>query len=134
MPAYLSASKNQTAKSTAPLPFIEYPYVASCGMNVFDEMGSYWAEIADESQTQKQIRFVKTVLPPDRWVLDLACGTARHSIALTKDGYGMVGLDVSAKLLHIAKGGHAVLAVYGGSVRGYHKHGHEFGVSALGGG
>jgi ubiquinone/menaquinone biosynthesis C-methylase UbiE len=72
-------------------------------MNVFDEMGNYWAEMADKSQTQKQIQFVKTLLPPDGWVLDLACGTARHSIPLTKEGYSMVGLDVSAKLLRIAK-------------------------------
>jgi ubiquinone/menaquinone biosynthesis C-methylase UbiE len=36
-------------------------------------------------------------------VLDLACGTGRHSIPLSVEGYGMVGVDASPKLLRIAK-------------------------------
>jgi ubiquinone/menaquinone biosynthesis C-methylase UbiE len=32
-------------------------------------------------------------------VLDLACGTGRHSIPLSNEGYNMVGLDVSLNLL-----------------------------------
>ncbi len=72
-------------------------------MNVFDEMGIYWAEIADKNQTEKQLQFLKNHLKPEGYVLDLACGTGRHSIPLSKEGYGMVGLDVSANLLKIAK-------------------------------
>ena len=71
--------------------------------NVFDEMGNYWAEIADKNQTQQQIQFLKTSLKPDGYVLDLACGSGRHSIQLSEMGFGMVGLDVSARLLRIAK-------------------------------
>lgn len=71
--------------------------------NVFDEMGIYWAEIADKNQTDRQIQFLKTHLKPEGYVLDLACGTGRHSIPLSKEGYGMVGLDASANLLRIAK-------------------------------
>ena len=71
--------------------------------NVFDEMGVYWAEIADKSQTEKQLQFLKTHLMSDGYVLDIACGTGRHSIPLSQEGYGMVGLDVSVNLLRIAK-------------------------------
>ena len=71
--------------------------------NVFDEMGVYWAEIADKNQTEKQIQLLKKHLKPDVWVLDVACGTGRHSIPLSKEGYWMVGLDVSANLLKVAK-------------------------------
>ena len=71
--------------------------------NVFDEMGVYWAEIADKNQTEKQLQFLKTHLKPEGYVLDLACGTGRHSIPLSTEGYDMVGLDVSPKLLRIAK-------------------------------
>ena len=67
--------------------------------NVFDEMGVYWAEIADKSQTERQIQFLKKHLKLDGYVLDVACGTGRHSIPLSQQGYGMVGLDVSANLL-----------------------------------
>jgi ubiquinone/menaquinone biosynthesis C-methylase UbiE len=71
--------------------------------NVFDEMGTYWAEIADKNQTEKQLQFLKNHLKTEGYVLDLACGTGRHSIPLNQKGYRMVGLDVSVKLLRIAK-------------------------------
>ena len=71
--------------------------------NVFDEMGSYWEEIANKNQTERQIQFLKTKLKPEEYVLDLACGTGRHSISLSQQGYFIVGLDVSPNLLKIAK-------------------------------
>jgi SAM-dependent methyltransferase len=73
------------------------------GLNVFDEMGNYWAEIADEDQTERQLQFLKNHLKWDGYVLDLACGTGRHTIPLSKQGFHVVGLDASPKLLKIAK-------------------------------
>ena len=66
-------------------------------------MGVYWAEIANKNQTERQIQFLKNLLNPSGYLLDLACGSGRHSIALSADGYMMVGLDVSRKLLKISK-------------------------------
>jgi SAM-dependent methyltransferase len=71
--------------------------------NVFDEMGSYWQQIADKGPTQRQIDFIKANVAKEGWVLDLACGTGRHTSPLTKEGFNVVGLDVSSKLLKIAK-------------------------------
>jgi SAM-dependent methyltransferase len=71
--------------------------------NIFDEMGIFWAEIADQSQTERQIEFIKNILQPEGFVLDLACGTGRHLIVLGKEGYDVVGLDISFELLKIAK-------------------------------
>ena len=71
--------------------------------NVFGEMGQFWAEIADENQTQRQIQFLKAQLNREGCVLDVACGTGRHTIALCKSGFDVVGLDVSVNLLKIAK-------------------------------
>ena len=85
--------------------------------NVFDEMGVYWAEMADKNQTEKQLQFLKNQLKPEGYVLDLACGTGRHSIALSKEGYGMVGLDVSVKLLRIAKQRSRMVEVVLGDMR-----------------
>jgi SAM-dependent methyltransferase len=73
-------------------------------MNVFDEMGKYWSEMADQNPTERQVRLVKKAVQPHDLVLDLACGNGRHLITLAKAGYRMVGLDVSAHLLRIAKG------------------------------
>jgi ubiquinone/menaquinone biosynthesis C-methylase UbiE len=78
-------------------------YEESLTANVFDEMGVYWAEIADQNLTEKQLQFLRDQLKPNEYILDVACGTGRHMIPLSQQGYGMVGLDVSANLLKIAK-------------------------------
>jgi ubiquinone/menaquinone biosynthesis C-methylase UbiE len=72
-------------------------------MNVFDQMGVYWAEIADQNPTQRQIQFIKDNFKQKGLILDLACGTGRHMIPLSKEGYDIVGLDISPNLLKIAK-------------------------------
>jgi ubiquinone/menaquinone biosynthesis C-methylase UbiE len=72
-------------------------------MNVFDEMGKYWAEIADQNPTDMQIQFIKNILKANGLILDLACGTGRHAVPLSKEGHDMVGLDISPNLLRIAK-------------------------------
>ncbi len=72
-------------------------------LSVFDAMGVYWAEIADQNPTHKQVKFIKNTLKPEGLILDLACGTGRHTIPLSEEGYGVVGLDISRKLLKIAK-------------------------------
>lgn len=72
-------------------------------LNVFDEMGEFWAEIADQNQTERQLKFIESTLNTTGLVLDLACGTGRHLISLAEAGYRVVGLDVSPRLLRIAK-------------------------------
>ena len=71
--------------------------------NVFGEMGNYWAEIAKKHLTEKQLQFLQKTLKKDDLTLDLACGTARHLTPLAQNGYDIVGLDVSAALLKLAK-------------------------------
>jgi ubiquinone/menaquinone biosynthesis C-methylase UbiE len=80
-------------------------------------MGVYWAEIAEKNQTERQYRFLKSHLKPAGYVLDLACGSGRHSIALGEEGYTMVGLDVSLRLLKIAKQRSQDIAVVLGDIR-----------------
>jgi ubiquinone/menaquinone biosynthesis C-methylase UbiE len=70
---------------------------------VFGQNAKFWAEIADADATKEQVNLVRRNVEPRGWVLDLACGTARHTIALCESGYCMVGLDVSLELLQVAK-------------------------------
>jgi ubiquinone/menaquinone biosynthesis C-methylase UbiE len=86
-------------------------------MSVFDSMGVYWSEIADRNQTESQIQFLENTLKANCYVLDLACGTGRHSIRLTQHGYSIVGLDVSGSLLHIAKQQYGKVQVVKGDMR-----------------
>ena len=75
----------------------------SQAFNVFDEMGSCWEEIADNHYTEQQISFLQSRLKREHYVLDLACGTGRHTIPLQKEGYKIVGLDASVNLQRIGK-------------------------------
>ena len=85
--------------------------------NVFDDMGFHWAEIADKNQTERQIQFLRNHIKPTGYVLDLACGSGRHSIALNRDGYMMVGFDASRRLLRIAKQRSRNIAMVLGDIR-----------------
>jgi SAM-dependent methyltransferase len=80
-------------------------------------MGVYWAEIADKNQTERQIQFLKSHIRPAGYVLDLACGSGRHSIVLSANGYMMAGLDASRKLLKIAKQRFQEISVVLGDIR-----------------
>jgi ubiquinone/menaquinone biosynthesis C-methylase UbiE len=73
--------------------------------NVFNDMGKYWQEIADKGPTKQQIQFIKNNInnSPQNWILDLGCGTGRHTIPLTKEGYNIIGIDTATTLLKIAK-------------------------------
>ncbi|MGA3290203.1 MAG: class I SAM-dependent methyltransferase [Candidatus Bathyarchaeia archaeon] len=50
-------------------------------------------------------------------VLDLTCGTGRHLIPLSKDGYSIVGLEVSRNLLRIAKNRWSSIQLVRGDIR-----------------
>jgi SAM-dependent methyltransferase len=81
--------------------------------NVFDDMDYFWAEIAEKNQTERQNQFLKSKLKTQKCVLDIACGTGRHAIALCAAGFNVVGLDISIKLLRIAKSRGALWLVRG---------------------
>jgi len=58
-----------------------------------------WAD-----RTEAEVDRAMAMLRPqgDERVLDLACGIGRHSIELSRRGFSVVGLDISADLLEIA--------------------------------
>jgi SAM-dependent methyltransferase len=63
----------------------------------------------DESEAEEHVDFVERVLggsacgqerrPPPRAVLDLACGSGRHTAVLRGRGYRVLGIDLSLTLL-----------------------------------
>ena len=71
--------------------------------SLFDELNEYWEEIADARFTENEIKFIEKVVKTKGSVLDLCCGTGRHSILLHKKGWNIIGLDISPNLLKIAK-------------------------------
>ncbi len=70
---------------------------------LFDEISNFWEEIAEANSTEKQTNFVMKNIEKDGLFLDLCCGSGRHSIQLCKREYEIIGLDISSRLLRMAK-------------------------------
>lgn len=71
--------------------------------SLFNELNEYWAEIADARPLQKEVRFIQSTVRKKGLILDLCCGTGRHTIALQQNGFNTIGFDISLNLLRIAK-------------------------------
>jgi len=71
--------------------------------NIFNDMGTDWEAIVNVRNTQRETDFIESVLSKKGTILDLCCGTGRHSIILHKRGWKAIGLDLSKNLLTIAK-------------------------------
>jgi|SRR6187402_1627845 len=67
----------------------------------FDGMS---AEMAWTERTGQEIDRALTMLRPEggERILDLACGTGRHSLELVRRGFSVVGVEISAELVEIA--------------------------------
>lgn len=63
------------------------------------------AEMAWTDRTASEVDRVEKILQPrgDDRVLDLACGSGRHSLELRRRGHGVVGADISGDLIEIAR-------------------------------
>jgi SAM-dependent methyltransferase len=72
-------------------------------VNIFDEMGADWEAIVDHRDSEKEACFVEDVVSKRGLLLDLCCGTCRHSIILHQDGVAVIGMDISRNLLRIAR-------------------------------
>jgi len=59
----------------------------------------------DDSEAEEIINLIQDKIHPEpnSKILDLACGSGRHSIQLAKRGYLVTGYDLSETLLNIAK-------------------------------
>ncbi|HEX5526242.1 MAG TPA: class I SAM-dependent methyltransferase [Solirubrobacterales bacterium] len=68
----------------------------------FDGMS---AEMAWTERTESEIKRALTMLRPrgGERILDLACGTGRHSLELVRHGFSVVGVEISAELVEIAR-------------------------------
>src|SRR5215203_7041741 len=67
----------------------------------FDGMS---ADMAWTERTESEIKRALTMLRPrgGERVLDLGCGTGRHSLELVRQGFSVVGVEISAELIAIA--------------------------------
>jgi SAM-dependent methyltransferase len=64
-----------------------------------------WRQAITKEQTQAEANFIAETLnlSAGARVLDVPCGNGRHSIELTKQGYRMTGVDLSAEFIAEAR-------------------------------
>jgi SAM-dependent methyltransferase len=63
------------------------------------------AEMAWTERTESEIKRALTMLRPQggERILDLACGTGRHSLELVRQGFSVVGVEIGEELVEIAR-------------------------------
>ncbi len=67
-----------------------------------DRAGKYDQMINWDARLERELPLLKKYLPKGQ-ILDLACASGRHSLALAKVGYRCLGLDVSEAMVHLAR-------------------------------
>ena len=69
----------------------------------FDSQASTYEENPFTKNTVTEVDFLLSLYPlqPGASILDVGCGTGRHSIELAKRGFNVTGLDLSEKMLEI---------------------------------
>jgi SAM-dependent methyltransferase len=67
---------------------------------LYDDFTNYNQEPYTQG-TQGQVDFIERVIGYDRSkrILDVGCGTGRHALELSRRGYAVVGIDLSASML-----------------------------------
>ena len=71
----------------------------------FDEHAPHYLQNRFTSNTVAEVEFIleELNLPSKSLILDVGCGTGRHSIEFAKRGYKVTSVDISAEMLAIAQ-------------------------------
>ncbi len=75
-------------------------------MPVFEDLAFIYDQAIDwEQRLALEIPFLSKIIQdnPNARILDLACGSGRHAVALSSKGYEVTGLDLSPQMIEAAK-------------------------------
>lgn len=79
----------------------------------FDRHAPHYMDNTFTKNTLEEVEFIieELKLPAGSHILDVGCGTGRHSIELARRGYKMTGVDISTGMLNEARRGAARVGV-----------------------
>lgn len=71
----------------------------------FDSHATHYEENAFTHNTVAEVDFILSLYPivPSSSILDVGCGTGRHSIEFARRGFRVTGIDISEGMLRIAR-------------------------------
>jgi cyclopropane fatty-acyl-phospholipid synthase-like methyltransferase len=71
----------------------------------FDQHAPHYMDNTFTKNTREEVKFIvdELNLPVGSHILDVGCGTGRHSIELARRGYKVTGVDISTGMLHEAQ-------------------------------
>lgn len=75
-------------------------------MEIFQDYAYYYNLFYKDKDYPKEARTVEILMGQEREiksVLNLGCGTGRHDIELAKMGYNMTGIDMSERMISVAR-------------------------------
>lgn len=95
------------------------PERAAAAVPLYDSFDDYDRFVNWERRLAYELPFIEAQLQAvgARRVLDVACGTGRHALALARRGYDVVGADLSAAMIERARENAAALGDAAGQAR-----------------
>lgn len=74
---------------------------------MYDRESAAWQRQSDEPQVRVRLERIAEelakVVPPPGPVADLGCGVGTHALELARRGYDVVGVDLSPRMVHVAR-------------------------------
>ena len=73
--------------------------------DLYEDYGKSYEEEPFVNGTEGEVDFLEKELEfnKDKKILDIGCGTGRHSLELGKRGYNVTGIDLSESMINQAK-------------------------------
>ncbi len=70
----------------------------------FDDLAiAYDNSISWDARLKRELPYLLSLLPENGRVLDVACGTGRHSLEIASSGHSVIGFDSSETMIQFAK-------------------------------
>ncbi|MEG1581629.1 MAG: class I SAM-dependent methyltransferase [Clostridia bacterium] len=69
----------------------------------YTNMAVYYDDLFSKKDYSKEVSFIKNKIGKAKNIIDIGCGTGTHMSMLIKEGYNVIGVDLSRDMVEIAR-------------------------------